>query len=87
LNSLSLKKRFQLSRFFVGEKPTDAAVTLNHRRIFILPTKRGLGFALLLLLLLLIAFVYNNNLVYLLTFLLASIFLSPFCIPLNPYRA
>ena len=74
MNSLSLKKRFQLSRFFVGEKPTDAAVTLNHRRIFILPTKRGLGFALLLLLLLLIAFVYNNNLVYLLTFLLASIF-------------
>ncbi len=74
MNPLSLKERFQLSRFFVGEKPTDEAVTLNHRRIFILPTKRGLGFALLLLLLLLIAFVYNNNLVYLLTFLLASIF-------------
>jgi uncharacterized protein (DUF58 family) len=74
LNSLNLKERFQLSRFFIGEKPTDDVVTLNHRRIFILPTKRGLGFALLLLLLLLIAFVYNNNLVYLLTFLLASIF-------------
>ena len=49
-------------------------LSLNHRRIFILPTKRGLGFALLMLLLLLIAFVYNNNLVYMLTFLLASIF-------------
>ncbi|WP_140414277.1 hypothetical protein [Bathymodiolus platifrons methanotrophic gill symbiont] len=37
-------------------------------------TKRGLGFMLLLTLLLLIAFIYNNNLVYLLCFLLASLF-------------
>ncbi len=49
-------------------------VILNHRRIFILPTHRGLNFAMLIALLLLIAFVYNNNLVYLLAFLLASIF-------------
>lgn len=74
MKNLSLKERFQLSRFFIGEKPTDNAIELNHRRIFILPTQRGLGFSLLLLLLLLIAFVYNNNLVYMLTFLLASIF-------------
>ena len=74
MNTLSLKERFKLSRFFIGEKPTDNAIKLNHRRIFILQTQRGLGFALLLLLLLLIAFVYNNNLVYMLTFLLASIF-------------
>jgi uncharacterized protein (DUF58 family) len=74
LNSLSLKERFQLSRFFSGEKPSDDSVLLNQRRTFILPTPRGLGFALLLLVLLLIAFVYGNNLVYLLTFLLASVF-------------
>lgn len=74
MNSLSLKERFQLSRFFSGEKPSDDTVILNQRRTFILPTPRGLGFALLLLVLLLIAFVYGNNLVYLLTFLLASIF-------------
>jgi len=71
---LSLKERFQLSRFFKGEKAINEPVTLNHRRIFILPTYRGLNFALLIALLLLIAFVYNNNLIYLLAFLLASLF-------------
>ena len=53
---------------------TDNAVELTHRRIFIIPTKRGLGLVLLIVILLLIAFVYNNNLAYLLTFLLASVF-------------
>jgi uncharacterized protein (DUF58 family) len=71
---LKLKERFRLSRFFSGEKATDKPVTLNQRRIFILPTHRGLNFAILTALLLLIAFVYNNNLVFLLAFLLASIF-------------
>jgi len=47
---------------------------LNYRNIYILPTRRGLGFVLLVVLLLLIAFIYNNNLVYLLVFLLASLF-------------
>lgn len=49
-------------------------LVLNQRRIFILPTKRGLGFSLLILLLALIAFVYNNNLAYMLAFLLGSVF-------------
>lgn len=71
---MNLKNRFRLSRFVSGEKPIDAPITLTHRRIFILPTKRGFGFIVLIALLLLIAFVYNNNLAYLLTFLLASIF-------------
>lgn len=71
---MNLKERFQLSRFFAGEKPVDDAITLTHRRIFILPTQRGLGMLLLIVILLLIAFVYNNNLAYLLTFLLASVF-------------
>jgi uncharacterized protein (DUF58 family) len=74
LNALSIKERFRLSRFISGEKATDEPVKLTHRRIFILPTYRGLNFAILTALLLLIAFVYNNNLVYLLTFLLASVF-------------
>lgn len=69
-----IKKRIQSSRFFLGEQASVEPVTLTHRRIFILPTERGLGFALLLVVLLLIAFVYNNNLVYLLTFMLTSIF-------------
>ena len=71
---LAIKDRFNLSRFIKGEKTTAQSITLNHRCIFILPTTRGLGFVVLIALLLLIAFVYNNNLAYLLAFLLASIF-------------
>ena len=71
---MNLTDRFRLSRFFAGEKPVDDAITLTHRRIFIVPTRRGFGMLLLLIILLLIAFVYNNNLAYLLTFLLASVF-------------
>lgn len=71
---LSLKQRFQLSRFFRGEAPVAGPIRLGHRRIFILPTARGLVCALLIALLGLIAFVYSNNLAYLLCFLLASIF-------------
>ncbi|MGZ8213586.1 MAG: DUF58 domain-containing protein [Methylosarcina sp.] len=74
MSLLSFKSFFRKSRFVLGEQASEAPVTLNHRRIFILPTARGMGFALLLLVLLLIAFVYNNNMVYLLTFWLASIF-------------
>ncbi len=69
-----LKARFKALRFFAGEPATDGPVRLTRRRIFILPTQRGLGFVVLILLILLIAFVYNNNLAYLLGFLLASVF-------------
>ena len=50
------------------------SIALNYRNIYILPTRRGLGFVMLIALLLLIAFIYNNNLVYLLSFLLVSLF-------------
>ena len=72
--TLKLTERFKLSRFTSGEKSRVKQFTLGHRRIFILPTQRGLGFVVLITLLLLIAFIYNNNLAYLLAFLLASIF-------------
>lgn len=74
MSTLSFKKRFQASRFYRGEQAGAEPVTLNHRRIFILPTARGLSFALLLIVLLFMAFVYNNNLVYLLTFLLSGLY-------------
>jgi len=75
LKALTLKERFHIDRFFLGERTMgDEPLLLNQRRIFILPTQRGLGFGLLIILLALIAFVYNNNLAYLLAFLLASIF-------------
>lgn len=72
--ALSLKDRFKLSRFISGGKATNQSIKLGHQNIFILPTLRGLGFVVLILILLLIAFVYNNNLAYLLGFLLASVF-------------
>lgn len=47
-------------------------VVLNQRRIYILPTRLGLGFALVLLLMLLGDINYNLSLGYVLTFLLAT---------------
>ncbi len=72
--ALKLGHAFNVKRFFQGQAPTRHAITLGHRNIYILPTWRGLGFIGLIALLLLIAFIYNNNLAYLLTFLLASVF-------------
>ncbi len=66
--------RIRPSRFIKGEKIATDTVTLNHQRIFILPTKNGFGFVVLIAILLLIAFVYQNNLIYILAFLLASVF-------------
>lgn len=71
---LSFKQRFSLNRFFRGEEPVVGPITLNQRRIFILPSGQGLLFVVLIVLVLLIAFVYNNNLAYMLGFLMASIF-------------
>jgi uncharacterized protein (DUF58 family) len=57
-----------------GQTPVNGTVELTLRRIYILPTRRGLGMVFTILLLLLTAFIYNNNLVYLLAFLVAGIF-------------
>lgn len=64
---------FSLSRFKFGERITGQPVTLTHRRIFILPTSRGLGSAVLLAIMLTASTVYGNNLGFILTFLLAGI--------------
>jgi uncharacterized protein (DUF58 family) len=52
-----------------------APYTLTRRRVYILPTAQGCMFALLLGAMLLGAMNYNNNLAYVLTFLLASLWL------------
>lgn len=69
-----LLQRWWAKQFFRRESATSEPIILTHRRIFILPTRRGMGFVVVIVLLLLIAFVYNNNLAYLLSFLLASVF-------------
>lgn len=80
---MKISERFRFSRFVSGEKSPDQVV-LNHRRIFILPSRRGLGFAVLIMLLMSIAYVYNNNLAYMLAFLLASVFVVAI---LHTYKA
>ncbi len=71
---MKIIKRFLSGRFNKVEKAAIHKIKLNHRCIFILPSTRGLGFVVLIFVLFLIAFVYNNNLAYYLTFLLASVF-------------
>lgn len=48
-------------------------VTLSHRRIYIVPNRRGFGLALLVLGLWLTSINYSNNLGFILTFLLAAL--------------
>jgi len=64
------KKNFKWS--FRQEKAHTGPVILKQRRIFILPTRAGFGFALALLIMLLGAINYNNSMSYVLTFLLGS---------------
>lgn len=68
-------QRFSQSRIFKSAQPLKGVVELDRQRLSILPTRRGIGFASTILLLLLTAFIYNNNLLYLLAFLLLSLFL------------
>ncbi|MGR9105398.1 MAG: DUF58 domain-containing protein [Gammaproteobacteria bacterium] len=70
---LSLKERFHIHRFTRGEKASAEAVTLSHRRIFILPNKVGLFCGAALGVMLLAAIVYNNNPGFILTFLLGGV--------------
>lgn len=74
--ALNWRERFDPRRFLRGEKAGPASLVLGHRRVFILPTRRGLGFALLLLLQLLISTNYSINLGFALTFLLGSMALT-----------
>jgi uncharacterized protein (DUF58 family) len=69
----ALKTKFNLQRFFVGEGPLQTPYLLTQRRVYILPTKQGLAFAVLLFVMLLGSINYSNSLGYLITFLLASL--------------
>ncbi len=72
---LSLAQRFRPARFLRGEGPEAGPLTLRARRVFILPTRRGLVFAGLLLSMLVGAINYNVGLGFSLTFLLAALLL------------
>ncbi|KAI3592140.1 hypothetical protein D9X30_2814 [Cupriavidus sp. U2] len=57
-------------------KPVNGVVTLDRRHLYILPTRSGLGFAMLLLAMLVTSLNYNISLGFALTFLLVGIGMS-----------
>ncbi|MGD8483994.1 MAG: DUF58 domain-containing protein [Thioalkalispiraceae bacterium] len=74
MNILSITiDRLNLRRFFSGEGPQQQPLQLHHRKVYILPTRHGLTFAILLLFMLVGSINYSNSLGYMLTFLLASL--------------
>lgn len=66
----ALRKQFRLWLF--RPKIESGTVTLNQRRIFIIPTRQGIGFVIVLLIMLLGDINYNLSLGYVLTFLLGT---------------
>ena len=72
-NTLPLRERFDPRRFLRGDKAVRGPIRLTHRRIFILPNRRGMALGLLVAIQLLVATNYNNNLAFVLCFLLLSI--------------
>ena len=62
-----------LTNWIRGQRLDTGTVTLHRRRIYILPTRRGVFFGLLLLLLLLGSINYALSLGFVLTFLLAGL--------------
>lgn len=65
--------RFSLKRFLQGEGPEDGPIKLAQRRVYILPTKRGVFFMVIAFVMLVGSLNYNSSLAYSLTFLLASL--------------
>ena len=66
----ALRQKFR--NWLFRPKIESGTVTLNQRRIFIIPTRQGIGFSLVLLVMLLGDINYNLSLGYVLTFLLGT---------------
>ncbi len=66
----ALKQQFRTWLF--RPKIESGTITLNQRRIFIIPTRQGIGFVFVLLLMLMGDINYNLSLGYVLTFLLGT---------------
>ncbi len=61
-------------RWLTRRIPASSQVVLNHRRIFIMPTRAGMGLLLLLVIMLIGAINYQNSLIYVVVFTLGSLF-------------
>jgi|TARA_B100002003_G_scaffold128795_1_gene119074 uncharacterized protein (DUF58 family) len=55
--------------------PPSSAITLDQRKIFILPTKEGILFSFLIVFMVIAGINYQNSLIFALAFLLASLFM------------
>ncbi len=62
-----------LQKYLLKRLHTHDSVSLNHRNIYILPTREGFIFAIILFFMFLAAVNFNNNLIYISTFLLAAL--------------
>lgn len=71
----AIKKRLEptLWRWYKSRAPRAKEVTLQHRSIYVLPNRAGLGFFLTMVLLWLLGTNYQNNLVLAICFLLFSL--------------
>lgn len=68
----NLKKALNFQRFFYGDGPQPGPVQLHRKRVYIIPTRQGLAFAVLLFVMLLGSMNYNNSLGFLTTFILTG---------------
>jgi uncharacterized protein (DUF58 family) len=66
----------RLQKYLQSNISYQEVFTLSNNKIYILPTKAGLFFALILFLMLITAINFSNSLIYLLTFFLASLAIS-----------
>ena len=76
MNSLSLPgplRRYFDSWFESHNPPSQDAIRLHNRRLYILPTRFGYLFAVMLLFLFLAAINYQNSMAFVLTFMLVSL--------------
>lgn len=71
----SVLRSDRFRRWLNQRMPPANAITLDQRKIFILPTRQGLYFALLVVFMVMAGINYQNSLVFGLAFLLASMFM------------
>ena len=69
------KRSERFNRWLNARMPPANSVTLDQRKIFILPTRQGLYFALLVCAMVVAGINYQNSLIFALAFLLASLFM------------
>jgi uncharacterized protein (DUF58 family) len=69
------KRSERFNRWLSARMPPANSVTLDQRKIFILPTRQGMYFALLVCAMVIAGINYQNSLIFALAFLLVSLFM------------